>query len=451
MRGDKRVERIVINKLGPIDYCDFEINDFMIFTGPQASGKSTIAKSIFFFRNIRKLIVKAINKPFLMEKDGMELSTKGRLMREIRSTFLQTFGSTWCMDNRMYVKYYYTDSVYIKIHLKNGSSSHNYMRIDFSKELTNFLTRYEDMKLDLLINKSDEAYRDFLMNALNNENLDKGMDELFENSGEVIYIPAGRSMMTLFSSQLMYMYSVMNDDQKRSLDYCTQNYLERIMQLKPSFSNSVETLIKDKIELTDIKINKENLEQCADLMKQILHGEYRNVDGEERLQVSQDKYVKINFASSGQQEAIWILNVVFYYLLNNKKTFFIIEEPESHLFPDAQKLMTEFISLAKNGGNKVLLTTHSPYILGTINNMLYANRISKKVNKSKVVKIMNRLKWLQFEKLSAYYVESGVIRSCLDKEFESIDNEVIDGVSDVINSDYDRMLELWYDSGMEVE
>lgn len=135
--------------------------------------------------------------------------------------------------------------------------------------------------------------------------------------------------------------------------------------------------------------------------------------------------VKINFASSGQQEAVWILNVVFYYLLNNKKTFFIIEEPESHLFPDAQKLMTEFISLAKNDGNKVLLTTHSPYILGTINNMLYANRISKKVNKSKVAKIMNRLKWLQFEKLSAYYVESGAIRSCLDKEFESIDNEVI--------------------------
>ena len=255
--------------------------------------------------------------------------------------------------------------------------------------------------------------------------------------------------MTLFSSQLMYMYSVMNDDQKRSLDYCTQDYLERIMQLKPSFSSSVQTLIKDKIELTDLRIDKENLEQCADLMKQILHGEYRNVDGEERLQVSQDKYVKINFVSSGQQEAIWILNVVFYYLLNNKKTFFIIEELESHLFPDAQKLMTEFISLAKNGGNKVLLTTHSPYILGTINNMLYANRISKKVDKSEVAKIINPLKWLQFEKLSAYYVESGAIRSCLDKEFESIDNEVIDGASDVINSDYDRMAELWYANGME--
>ena len=36
-------------------------------------------------------------------------------------------------------------------------------------------------------------------------------------------------------------------------------------------------------------------------------GEYRNVNGEERLQVSEDRYVKINFASSGQQEAVWIL------------------------------------------------------------------------------------------------------------------------------------------------
>ena len=47
------MERIVINKLGPIGHCDVEINDFMVFTGPQASGKSTIAKSIFFFKNIK--------------------------------------------------------------------------------------------------------------------------------------------------------------------------------------------------------------------------------------------------------------------------------------------------------------------------------------------------------------------------------------------------------------
>ncbi len=421
------MERIIIDKLGPIKHCDLYINDFMIFTGPQASGKSTIAKSIFFFKNIRQLLFMQINKRFLSGSDIMELSTKNRLLKEIRSNFLQTFGTTWCMDHDMSIEYYYTDSVYIKICLKNSLNAPNYIWIELSEKLIEFLNSYDTLQLDALTH------------ARNSGNIKKEIDEFFGDDTEVIYIPAGRSMMTLFSSQLMFMYSMMNDDQKRSLDYCTQNYVERIMQLKPSFSNSVQSLIQEKIELTDAKIHKKKLQQCAELMKKVLHGEYRNVDGEERLQVTEDRYVKINFASSGQQEAVWILNVVFYYLLNNKKSYFIIEEPESHLFPNAQKLITEFISLAKNDGNKVLLTTHSPYILGTINNLLYANKISSKVNRNMLEKIIDSYKWIEFERLSAYYVENGEIQSCLDDEFEAILNEIIDGASDKINEDYEAL------------
>lgn len=430
------MERIVINKLGPISHCELNIKDFMVFTGPQASGKSTIAKSIFFFKNIKNLLLMQINKRFLGGSNIVELSTKNRLIKEVRSNFLQTFGTTWCMDHDMSVEYYYTDMVYIKIWLIDDSFSPNYIWIEFSPKLTDFLNSYDERQVDVLAH------------ACNSGDIRNEIDSFFEDCAEIIYVPAGRSLMTLFSSQLIFMYSVMNDDQKRSLDYCTQNYLERIMQLKPSFSNSVQSLIKSKLELTDAKLNKENLQECAKLMKQILQGEYRNIDGEERLQVSEDRYVKINFASSGQQEAVWILNVVFYYLLNNKKSYFIIEEPESHLFPNAQKLIAEFISLAKNNGNKILLMTHSPYILGTINNLLYANKISREVDAKKLKKIIHSFKWLDFEKVSAYYVECGAIQSCLDEEFEAISNEIIDGASDEINSDYEKMLQLKSDAGM---
>lgn len=431
------MERIIINQLGPITHCELEVNEFMVFTGPQASGKSTIAKSIFFFKNIKNILLTQINKRFLQDKDMMELSTKNRLLKEIRSNFLQTFGTTWCMDNNMMIEYYYTDQIYIKICLKEDPIAPNYIWIDLSEELVGFLNKYDYLPIDKLIY------------AYDNGEVKKEIAAFFADDSEVIYIPAGRSMMTLFSSQLMYMYSVMNDDQKRSLDYCTQNYLERIMQLKPSFSNSLESLIKNKIELTDMKIQKDILQQCSELMKKILHGEYRNVDGEERLQVSKEKYVKINFASSGQQEAVWILNVVFYYLLNNKKSYFIIEEPESHLFPDAQKLITEFISLAQNGGNKILLTTHSPYILGTINNLLYANKIRKVVDRHKLQEIIHCYKWLDVRKMSAYYVEYGDMKSCLDEEFEAINNEVIDCASEDINLDYEKMVQLKSDMEME--
>ena len=176
-------------------------------------------------------------------------------------------------------------------------------------------------------------------------------------------------------------------------------------------------------------------------MHEILGGEYRSINGEERLLISDDRYVKINFASSGQQESVWILNVIFYYILHNKKTYYIIEEPESHLFPNAQKLITEFVTMAKNGGqNGIFITTHSPYILGTINNLLYADKISSFVNKSELQQIVAEDKWISFENLSAFYIEKGIAQECVDREFRSIRNEIIDGASEDINNDYEKMV-----------
>ena len=40
------MQKIVIHKLGPVKDCELEIKEFTVFTGPQASGKSTVAKRI---------------------------------------------------------------------------------------------------------------------------------------------------------------------------------------------------------------------------------------------------------------------------------------------------------------------------------------------------------------------------------------------------------------------
>lgn len=427
------MQKIIVHQLGPVEHCELEINDFIVFTGPQASGKSTIAKSVFFFKNIRKLLVAQIRKrytvlSYLPDDNSIELSLKGRMLREIRSNFLQIFGSTWCMSNDMQLLYYYTDDIYIKVSLKPDPISPNYIWIEFSKSLSEFLNRIEnEMKGKMLF--TDISW------------VSGEIDKFFQDDEEIVYIPAGRSMITLLSTQLDYIYSSMDDEQKRTMDYCTRNYMERIMQLKAGFSLSPKQLVAQQISLTDIKINKNLLDLMADQMHEILGGEYRSINGEERLLISDDRYVKINFASSGQQESVWILNVIFYYILHNKKTYFIIEEPESHLFPNAQKLITEFITMAKNGGqNGIFITTHSPYILGTINNLLYADKISSFVNKSELQQIVAEDKWISFEKLSAFYIEKGIAQECVDREFQSIQNEVIDGASEDINDDYNKMV-----------
>lgn len=423
---------IIINKLGPIENCELTIDEFMVFTGPQSSGKSTIAKSVFYFKSVRNVIMQLLRRQHIYSEERMDLSLKNRLIRELRSNFLQTFGSTWCMDKKMFIRYEYTDEVFIQISLHDDPTSPNYIWVTISPELTEFLDHLEvdsfagDMVADL---EFQDAMRQYI-------------NEFFDDDNEIVYIPAGRSMITLLSAQLNYVYSMMDDTQRRSIDYCTQNYLERILKMKPYFSASLEQLVRNQKELTDQKINMEVVQQAIYLITKILKGEYRNIEGEERLQLDPGRYVKINFASSGQQEAVWILNVLFYYLIHGEKTYFIVEEPESHLYPDAQKLITEFIALVKNAGNQVMLTTHSPYILGTLNNLLYASRISNQVDQDRLHQIIYKGEWLDFHNLSSYYARDGVCVPCMDEEFQAIENGMIDGAAEDINRDFDSMLEL---------
>ena len=429
------MQKIIIDKLGPIENCELEINDFTVFTGPQASGKSTVAKSIFFFKNIKNILFDQFKKKCFLGNstadESMELSFKNRIEREVRSNFLQIFGTTWHMDAAMNLSYYYTDEIWIEVSLKTNFDSPNYIWLEFSDSLRRFIRM-----LDGMTEYGSGSELSFGLSMVKEK-----INLFFEDVHEVVYIPAGRSMITLLSTQLNYIYSSMDDLQKKNLDYCTQNYLERILRLKPDFMFSAFWMIQNTIRLTDRKINKELLFSAAELMQRILQGEYRCVDGEERLQISENGYVKINFASSGQQEVVWILNVIFFYLLNNINAYFFIEEPESHLFPNAQKLIAEFISLGKNEGkNQIFITTHSPYILGEINNLLYANRISAFADKDGLDQLIPPNKRLRFSDLSAYFIKNGQVISCVDSEFESIENEVIDGASEDINREFEKMV-----------
>lgn len=89
-----------------------------------------------------------------------------------------------------------------------------------------------------------------------------------------------------------------------------------------------------------------------------------------------------------------------------------------------------------------MLTTHSPYILGTLNNLIYAYKISSQADKAELNHIIYEREWIEFSKLSAYYVNDGQCISCMDNEFQAIENGMIDGASDDINRDFDRMIAL---------
>lgn len=427
------MHKLIIHKLGPIQHCELTCSQFMTFTGFQASGKSTIAKAVYYFRTIKNDIYSILEDIALTvysdSGQSKNISPKKYLTDFLREKFLRVFGSSWGMDNEMSIEYYFSEECFVKVNLKEETfySTPNYVWIELCPAIISFL-HDNSLKVDALGIPASEKKR-----------IQDKLVQLFNDNYETVYIPAGRSMITLLSQQLSYIYTTMKDAQKRAIDYCTQDYIERILSLKSEFSEGLNGLAAYEGPKNNIPRSKTTL--AMDLVQKVLRGSYRFADNEERIVLDNNKYVKINFASSGQQESVWILNLLFYYLIHGTPVNFIIEEPESHLFPESQKYITELITLLFNSGHSVLVTTHSPYVLGTLNNLLYADSIPKTL-KSIVSSIIPYEFWINSSQFSAWFVKNGNIEDCIDPDIHLIQNEKLDQISKVINMDFDKLFDL---------
>ncbi len=421
------MQRLIIKNFGPIKNCDIDVKDFLVLTGPQASGKSTVAKSVFFFNYLKDILFQYVIKTNQRKSLFETRSLKESFVFEVRNAFVQSFGEN-VGNTDTSIKYIYDNGRFVEVTFNESNAG----ELIVVPKLNNELSKAIDM-LD------DEIKENGIKNA---DDIRKIIySDIFKNDMEILYIPAGRSLLTLLSAQIGYLYSVMDDRQKSTMDYCTQNYLERVLQIKSYFDRGPSQLLKKELN-NNSNIDEAILKMAIAKIEEILKGEYKNSDGEELLKLSDSEFIKLNYASSGQQEAVWITNMLFYYMLGNMKTYFIIEEPESHLFPEAQKAITELISIAKNDKNKVLITTHSPYILGSINNLLYADKIGKSKNKEMVEELVSPHMWLSHSVMGAYYLENGMLENILDEEYQDINHDVIDGVSSVINETYEKLTDL---------
>lgn len=419
--------KITLRQFGPIHDCCMDVQRFTVLTGSQASGKSTIAKAIFFFRTIGQDVIAQMKTKNLA--DTYRTSLENDLKKRLRNKFLQIFGSSWSMPKEMRLRYEYKKQVTIEVYLvpDRNATYRNFVEFQFGEGIREFLEKYKD-------------YAEQTWDESSWENVQQEIDALFSDGYETIYVPAGRSLITLLTDQLM---TLLSSDEGRSLDFCMQTYVRRILSLRSRIREGFHDLLEEVLHTTQIKIDKETLHYMERLIKEVLHVRYAYDRGEEQLFFDKHRYVKINFASSGQQEAIWVFNIMYFYLLQNQKVFLIIEEPEAHLYPDAQKRIAEAIGLFEGAGNQVFVTTHSPYILGQFNNMLYAGELQEKAegqDEKKLHEILHPLSYIKIADAHAAYVRDGKTENAVNEGM--IRNELIDGASVEINEEMDALLAL---------
>jgi predicted ATPase len=204
--------------------------------------------------------------------------------------------------------------------------------------------------------------------------------------------------------------------------------------------------------------NPEYIKTINSILKAMIEIEKEDIS----LVSNDSRKVPLKKASSGQQEIIYILmqlsklfNKTSYY--DNARSL-LIEEPEAQLYPYEQMKIINFIVRAYNDQEKnqkpvrIYITTHSPYILNSLNNLLIKGSVFRdSPDTEQVERIMKEvydddLPPLLADDVSAYqfYFEKGmdksVCNSMMDRDY--IYTEKIIEISNVIDRVFDKLWEL---------
>ena len=101
-----------------------------------------------------------------------------------------------------------------------------------------------------------------------------------------------------------------------------------------------------------------------DYIGDILNGNYVLEDGVPYFSTKSGRF-RFNMASSSVR-SLFLLDHFVKHVAKTKSVL-IIDEPELNLHPDAQRILARLLSTLANRGIKVIISTHSDYILKEIN------------------------------------------------------------------------------------
>ncbi|WP_219697913.1 AAA family ATPase, partial [Brachyspira hampsonii] len=255
-------------------------------------------------------------------------------------------------------------------------------------------------------------------------------------------IPAARSSLSFINNQKTKL-------NYESIDLVNLKFIQFIENIQHIFNNGIKGL-NNKIRN---KKRRHNIIQLSKKIISLMKGEYFSENGTEYILLDSEKKerIPVNYISSGHQEILWLLNILYYFIIRNEKAFVIIEEPEAHLYPKMQKEIVDFIVHFMNmTGSTVFITTHSPYILTSTNNLLYAGKIKKEKNNDavneKIDKLFGKYGVIDTDKINAFklYLKDNKTSysNLINENSGEIMTELIDEISDYINETYTKLLDI---------
>ena len=436
---------VEIDNFGPLKHVRLNLaSPLQLFIGPQASGKSTLGKAIYFCRRIRDYLCEFARDIWNSPKRS---ELYGDFLKSLKNPFMGCFGTTKHMKP-FTIRYVYSRDTEKSVTITLGSD--NYVKFAFSSSLRIPLIALLESAQKVSINLSGDFFQDTMAQQTYLAQFKQEASKLFEDDASLLYIPAGRNLLATIPDRILdsnaSAKNILDQADITEIDLCTQSFIRYIKRMRGRFGSRLEEIKTNYVKTVSSAIQYRDVDLACELIHKILKADYVYDKDGEKLYYDEGRWTKLMFGSSGQQEVLWALNCLFLAILQREKTFFVFEEPESHIFPDSQLTIMELVALLINStGSEVFLTTHSPYILTATNLLIYSGQIERSNNQS----IVNPRFRLHANLVDAYLIQSSAHElQHLIPEGQSLINAVeIDRISEVINQKMDQIMDIEVSSG----
>lgn len=423
-------ERLIIKNFGPIVEADIEIKPFMVFIGESGSGKSVIMKTLALCRWVHKKVnfASVINYIESSDKSRNVKNAYQKIykneIKEIRiDALMRKSGLNDYLDSEGKTEIIYQMKDF-KIRITNKDN-----KIAFDTPKDDFIIPRENITLEKISFISDDRFAiPILLGGLQAGRIPYYLKETY-NDFDIAF-------------------DLLSKDNKLAVD--TLNF--QVIQEKKN--GSVNFLIEKDRQRVRFQNASSGMKSVAniEIIAKFYTQKYDMFQSLQNFLVFNAYSIDVNFLID---IALSIKKGNISENYKNKISLFI-EEPELSLFPNAQKFLIEhLVSLFNqpkdNKEVNMTFSTHSPYILSTLNCLLLAQEVvSKNQNLEERVKaIIPSRFWLDINKFNAYEVKEGIVENIIDNKNDDKNENTnliladrIDKVSEEIDDIFDKLLEL---------
>ena len=185
--------------------------------------------------------------------------------------------------------------------------------------------------------------------------------------------PAERIAINIFSKELSLKRNVLVDKLLELKDVSRDDDpFDLIKRRATRYPLPVRDSLEISEDLNNFKISNSEFEFFADeIEKEILKGHVL-ISKEGDVQFKPDKAKSLKLPIHLTASVVKSLSnlVIYFRHIATKGDFILIDEPELNLHPDNQVIIARIIAKIVNKGFKVLISTHSDYIIRELNNLI---------------------------------------------------------------------------------